>query len=313
MKVLLLGGNGQVGHELRRSLAPLGDLVVTTRDGLLTGGATCEVLDLADLDAIAPLVDRVQPDLVVNATAYTAVDRAESEREQAMRINAEAPRRLAEACHRAGASLVHYSTDYVFSGDATAPYGEEAPTCPVGAYGASKLAGEEAIRESGVSHLILRTAWVYGLHGNNFMRTMLRLGGEREELRVVSDQVGCPTPAWLIADVTAQLLQIRTPTPTGVLHLVSRGKTSWHGFAEAIFEVAERRRVISRPPRVLAIPTSEYPTPARRPAYSVLDTTEVVRWLRRELPDWRVALEGTFDRAQKGMSCFRLLNMPEKR
>jgi dTDP-4-dehydrorhamnose reductase len=271
VRILLVGANGQVGHELRRSLAPLGDVVATTRSGRLDDDTACETLDLASTDAIEPLVERVAPDLVVNAAAYTAVDRAESEPEPAMRVNAEAPTRLATVCARRGTPLVHYSTDYVFDGSATMPYAEDAPTAPLGVYGVSKLRGEEAVRVSGAPHLILRTAWVYGLHGHNFLRTMLRLGAERDTLRVVADQFGCPTPAWLIADVTAQL--VRDGSGEGTLHLVAGGRTSWHGFAEAIFEEAVDRGLLPRAPAVEAIATSEYPTPARRPAYSVLDTT----------------------------------------
>lgn len=291
MKILLVGANGQVGHELRRSLAPLGDVVVTTRSGRLEGAIACEALDLASTDRIEPLVDRVAPDVVVNAAAYTAVDRAESEPELAMRINAEAPARLAAACARRGIRLVHYSTDYVFDGSATTPYSEDAPTAPLGVYGASKLAGEEAIRASGARHLILRTAWVYGLHGHNFLRTMLRLGAERDTLRVVADQIGCPTPAWLIADVTARLLELAGDDAT--LNLVASGCTSWHGFAEAIFGQAVERGLLPRAPGVEAIGTSEYPTPAKRPAYSVLDTAALTARVGKPLPDWRDALSIT--------------------
>lgn len=295
MKLLLLGGNGQVGHELRRSLAPLGELIVTTRDGRLADGSACEAIDLARSDAIAPLVERVRPDVVVNATAYTAVDRAESEREQAMRVNAEAPHRLALACASIGAPLVHYSTDYVFNGEATTPYREDAPTSPLGAYGESKLAGEQAIRDSGVAHLILRTAWVYGLHGHNFMRTMLRLGSERDELRVVADQVGSPTPAWLIADLTARAIG-QGVRDADTLHLVAGGATTWHGFAEAIFDEAVANGLVARRPRVEPITTAEYPTPAKRPAYSVLDTSALQARLGVEVPAWRDALAHTFSR-----------------
>lgn len=295
MKLLLLGGNGQVGHELRRSLAPLGEVVITTRSGDVDGDA-CERLDLAELEAIAPLLDRVRPDVVVNATAYTAVDRAEGDAEAAFRANAEAPGQLAQACAKLGISLVHYSTDYVFDGSAKRPYREDDPNCPLGVYGASKLAGEDAIRASGAHHLILRTAWVYGLYGHNFLRTMLRVGAERDELRVVADQLGCPTPAWLIADVTAAILRIGI-AGSAVRHLVAAGETSWHGFAEAIFEEAVSRRLLARRPNVIPITTLEYPTPARRPAYSVLDTAALRNDYDVRLPDWRLALSETLDRA----------------
>ena len=296
MKLLVLGGNRQVGHELRRSLAPLGEVVVTTRSGDIADGA-CERIDLAELEAIEPLLDRVRPDAVVNATAYTAVDRAEDDVEAAFRANAEAPGQLARVCAVRGISLVHYSTDYVFDGSATRPYREGDPTSPLGVYGASKLAGEDAIRASGARHLILRTAWVYGLHGHNFLRTMLRVGAERDELRVVADQRGCPTPAWLIADVTATVLRNGIAN-SGIRHLVAAGETTWHGFAEAIFEEATSRGLLVRRPNVTPITTLEYPTPARRPAYSVLDTGALRDDYDVRLPDWRLALSETLDRAR---------------
>ena len=292
MKILLLGGNGQVGQELRRSLAPLGEVVVTTRSGELPDGGRCEALDLAELDAIAPLFQRVVPDIVVNATAHTAVDRAEDESELAFRINAEAPGRIARACAMSGATLLHYSTDYVFDGSGTRPYREDDATAPLGVYGASKLAGEREIAVSGTRYLILRTAWVYATHGANFLRTMLRVGAERDELRVVADQIGSPTPAWLIADVSAQILRQGVAEP-GVRHLVAGGETTWHGFAEAIFESAFERGLIARRPTVHPITTADYPTRARRPAYSVLDTTRLRRDYGLDLPDWRPALDRT--------------------
>ena len=220
MRILLLGGNGQVGHECRRSLATLGEVVVTTRSGNLPDGTDCESLDLARLDTIAPLVERVAPDVVVNATAYTAVDRAEDDVDTAFLINRDAPARLAEVCAARGSRLVHFSTDYVFDGAGTRPWREDDAPAPLGVYGQSKLAGEQAIQASAAHHLILRTAWVYGLHGANFLLTMLRLASEREELSVVADQVGSPTPAWLIADVTATILR-QGMAASGVCHLVS--------------------------------------------------------------------------------------------
>ncbi|MCF7222394.1 dTDP-4-dehydrorhamnose reductase [Marilutibacter chinensis] len=292
MKLLLLGGNGQVGHELRRSLAPLGDVVVTTRDGRLGDGKPAEPLDLSDLEAIPALVQRVRPDAVVNATAYTAVDRAEGERELAFRINAEAPAVLASSCAEAGIPLLHYSTDYVFDGQGKRPYREDDPTSPLGVYGESKLAGEQAIRGSGAGYLILRTAWVYALHGHNFLRTMLRLGAERDELRVVSDQVGSPTPAWLIADATAEIL-LRGIGTSGILHLTSAGECSWHAFASEIMRLGVATGRMAQAPRVTPIATAEYPTPARRPAYSVLDTRHLVDRYGVDLPRWEDALART--------------------
>ncbi|MBX9404039.1 dTDP-4-dehydrorhamnose reductase [Lysobacter sp. BMK333-48F3] len=296
MRLLLLGGDGQVGHELRRSLAPLGEVVTTTRSGRLAeDGSACETLDLAQPDAIEPLLRRVRPDHVINATAYTAVDRAENERELAFVVNAGAPERLAQLCAADGIGLIHYSTDYVFDGSGTRPYLETDPTGPISAYGESKLAGEEAIRASGADHLILRTAWVYATRGHNFLRTMLRLGGEREELRVVADQHGSPTPAWLLADAAAQVLR-QGLKQSGVRHLVAGGQTSWHGFAEAIFEEALARGLIARQPRVEPIATADYPTPARRPAYSVLDSGRLRDEYGLDVPHWRAALAATLDR-----------------
>lgn len=291
-KILLLGANGQVGQELRRSLAPLGEVVATTRSGELPDGGRCEALDVSELDAIAALIERVGPDVVVNATAHTAVDRAEDEPEAAFRANAEAPARIAQACAARDAALLHYSTDYVFDGSGTRPYREDDATAPLGVYGASKLAGEQAIAASGASHLILRTAWVYATHGANFLRTMLRVGAERDELRVVADQVGSPTPAWLIADVSARILQ-QGLAESGVRHLVAGGETTWHGFAEAIFERAYAQGLIARKPVVHPIATADYPTRARRPAYSVLDTARLRSEFGLELPDWRAALDRT--------------------
>lgn len=295
MKILLLGGNGQVGYELQRSLAPLGELTVTTRSGELPDGGHCEALDIYRPATFAALFDRVAPDVVVNATAHTAVDRAEDEPELAFRANAEAPAELARLCAERGAQLIHYSTDYVFDGDGHEPYRENHPTAPLGVYGASKLAGEQGIQASRAMHLILRTAWVYATRGNNFLRTMLRLGGERDELRVVADQRGCPTPAWLIADVTAQVLQ-QGIAESGVRHLVCSGETSWHGFAEAIFAEATAAALIARAPRVIPIASADYPTRARRPAYSVLDTSLLRAEYGLSLPAWNEALKVTLAR-----------------
>ena len=289
MTVLLFGGNGQVGHELRRSLRALGDVVVTTRSGELPEGARCEVADFDCPDSLAALVQRVAPAIVVNAAAYTAVDKAEDDVDAAFRTNAEAPGVLARACALRDIPFVHYSTDYVFDGQGSRPYREDDPTAPLSVYGASKLAGEDAIRAAGGRHLILRTAWVYGQHGHNFMKTMLRLGAERDELRVVADQVGTPTPAALIADVTTELLGLRD-APSGTFHLTPRGETSWHGFAEAILEEALARGLIPRAPKVIPVATSDYPTRARRPGYSRLDIGRLEQVLGRALPEWRTGL-----------------------
>lgn len=294
MRILLFGANGQVGHELRRSLAAQGVVIATTRSGRLDDGMACEVADFDLPDALPDLVARIAPAVVVNAAAYTAVDKAESDRDAAFRANAEAPSRIAEACARMGIPLVHYSTDYVFDGTGTRPYREDDPTAPLGVYGESKLAGEQGIRASGADHMILRTAWVYAPHGKNFLRTMLRLGAERDTLGVVADQIGTPTSAGLIADVTAALLP-QAGTRSGTWHLTASGDTSWHGFAEAIFAGAVARGMLSRMPQVNAIGTADYPTPARRPAYSRLDTSRLQADFGVELPDWRVVCAHVLD------------------
>jgi len=288
--ILLLGANGQLGQELQRALAPLGTIVATTRSGALPDGSACEVADFDQPASLAALLDRVQPTVVVNAAAYTAVDRAESDRDAAFRANAEAPGVLAQWCAQAGVPLVHYSTDYVFDGQGTRPYREDDATAPLGVYGASKLAGEQAIRAAGGRHLIFRTAWVYASHSANFLRTMLRVGAERDVLRVVADQVGTPTPAALIADVTAQALQ-HNGALSGTWHLTAKGETSWHGFAEAIFAEAVATGVLPRAPKVEAITTAEYPTPAKRPAYSHLDVAKLEQDFGVVLPSWQDGLK----------------------
>ena len=288
MKLLLLGGNGQVGRELRRSLAALGAVTVATRD-VVDGDVAA---DFMAPEALAHLVQEMAPDVVVNAVAYTAVDQAESDAEIAFRVNAEAPAAIAAACAAIGATLVHYSTDYVFDGTGVRPYREDDATAPIGVYGASKLAGEDAIRASGARHVILRTAWVYASHGRNFLLTMLRLANERDELRVVADQVGAPTSAAWIADATADLI-LHGVTEAGTWHLVAAGQTSWHGFASAIMEDAHALGLLARMPRVVPIATAEFPTPAKRPAYSVLDTTQLREDFGIVPPAWRESLRAT--------------------
>ncbi|NYF37786.1 dTDP-4-dehydrorhamnose reductase [Stenotrophomonas sp. JAI102] len=290
MTILLLGANGQLGQELRGALAPLGGIVATTRIGALPDGNVCEVADFDQPASLAALLDRVQPTVVVNAAAYTAVDRAEDDRDAAFRANAEAPGLLARWCAQAGVPLVHYSTDYVFDGQGTRPYREDDATAPLGVYGTSKLAGEDAIRAAGGRHLIFRTAWVYASHSANFLRTMLRVGADRDVLRVVADQVGTPTPARLIADVTAQALQ-HDGGLSGTWHLTAKGETSWHGFAEAIFAEAVAAGVLPRAPSVEAITSAEYPTPAKRPAYSHLDVAKLEKDFGLTLPRWQDGLK----------------------
>ncbi|CAD2253605.1 dTDP-4-dehydrorhamnose reductase [Xanthomonas arboricola pv. juglandis] len=291
MTTLVFGANGQVGTELLRALAADGAVQATTRSGQLPDGSACETADFDAPQTLASLLDRIGPSRVVNAAAYTAVDRAEQDRDGALRANATSPGVIAAWCASNDVPLVHYSTDYVFDGQGTAPYPEDAQTSPLGVYGETKLAGEEAIRASGAQHLILRTAWVYASHGANFLRTMLRVGAERDELRVVADQVGTPTPAALIADVTAQLLRQRTPDTSGTWHLTAAGQTSWHGFAEAIFQQAVSAGLLSRAPRVVPITTADYPTPAKRPAYSRLSIDKLQRDFDIVLPDWQLGLQ----------------------
>ncbi|WP_016851440.1 dTDP-4-dehydrorhamnose reductase, partial [Xanthomonas citri] len=243
MTTLVIGANGQVGTELLRVLAPLGTVVAASRSGQLADGLSCERIDLDELASLDLALNRVGPALVVNAAAYTAVDRAEQERDAAFRANAEAPGVIAQWCARADVPLVHYSTDYVFDGQGKRPYRPDDATAPLGVYGQSKLAGEQAVQAAGGRHLIFRTAWVYAAHGHNFLRTMLRVGAEREVLRVVADQIGTPTPAALIADITAHALR-QPGEPSGLWHLTAAGQTTWHGFAEAIFAQARARGLL---------------------------------------------------------------------
>jgi len=289
MTVLVFGGNGQVGQELLRALAPLGAVVATTRSGKLADGSACVVADFDAPESLPALLDRLQPSVVVNAAAYTAVDKAEQEPEAAFRANAQAPGVIAQWCAAHNVPMVHYSTDYVFDGQGTTPYAEDHVTAPLGVYGSSKRDGEDAVRAACGRHLIFRTAWVYASHGSNFLRTMLRVGAERDELRVVADQIGTPTPAALIADVTAQALQ-HPGQLSGTWHLTASGQTSWHGFAEAIFAEAFAAGVLAKAPNVQAISSEQYPTPAKRPAWSVLDNRKLQQDFGISLPAWREGL-----------------------
>lgn len=289
MTLLVFGGAGQLGRELLRALAPLGPIVAATRSGELADGSSCEVADFDAPDSLSALLDRLQPSVVINAAAYTAVDKAEQEPEAAFRVNAQAPGIIARWCASNGVPMVHYSTDYVFNGQGKAPYVEEDATAPLGVYGASKRDGEDAVRAAGGRHLIFRTAWVYASHGNNFLRTMLRVGADRNELQVVADQIGTPTSAALIADVTAQALQ-HPGQLSGTWHLTASGQTSWHGFAEAIFAEALSMGVLVKAPTVQAITSAEYPTPAKRPAWSVLDNHKLQRDFGINLPAWQEGL-----------------------
>lgn len=296
MKILLVGADGQVGFELERSLAPLGTVVPTTRSGRLPGGATGRALDLSDLDAVRALVLDERPDWIVNAAADTRVDEAERETERAFRINGHAVGALGAAAAAVGARVLHYSTDYVFAGRGDRPWRENDPTDPINAYGRSKLEGEMQLRAALPAHLVLRVAWVHAARGRNFLRTMLRLAGEREELRVVVDQVGAPTPARWIAEASAHAiarlgLAGGEDRRYGTWHLAPAGSTSWHGFASAIVARAAAAGLLARVPRVVAVGSHEFPTPARRPAWSVLDTTALREAFGLALPDWSHGLD----------------------
>jgi len=304
-KILLIGQNGQVGYELRHFLAPLGDLASFDR----------HTLDLSSTKDVAQVIREIQPSIVVNAAAYTAVDKAESEEALAQAINAEAPRAMAEEAKKLGALLVHYSTDYVFDGTKTSPYEETDPTNPLSVYGRTKLEGEEAIREIGPAHLIFRTAWVYSTRGRNFLLTMLRLASDRKELRVVRDQIGAPTWCREIARATASVLRTLLhrgnsaeafAASSATYHMTAAGATSWYEFAQEILKDARRappdlpwlaaatqgRQLIAE--TVAPITTDQYPTPARRPPYSVLSNALLNRTFGVNLPDWREQLHAAF-------------------
>ena len=279
MRILLTGCAGQLGRELKRSLCCLGEVIACDR----------QEFDLADPDALRDALRDAAPTVIVNAAAHTAVDKAESEPELAMAINAIAPGVLAEEAKRLGALLIHYSTDYVFDGTKPAPYTEDDSPAPLSVYGRSKREGELAIAAADGRHLIFRTSWVYGLHGANFMKTMLRLGKEHDELRVVGDQIGAPTWSRHLADVTALVLA-RKDIPNGLYHLAAAGETSWHGYAEAIFYEAQRVGLMDKSPVVHRITSADYPLPAARPANSRLDCSRFRRDFDLTLPDWRTGL-----------------------
>ena len=287
MKILLTGAAGQLGRELKRSLACLGEVIACDRNQF----------DLSKPDALRAAVRANAPDVIVNAAAYTAVDKAETESELATAINAAAPGILAEEARRLGALLIHYSTDYVFDGTKPAPYTEDDPPAPLSAYGRSKRDGELAIAAADSRHLIFRTSWVFGLHGANFMNTMLRLGRRscetgdelRAPLRVVGDQFGAPTWSRHLADVTALVLA-RKDVPNGLYHLAAAGETSWHGYAETILSEAKRIGLMDTVPVVRRITSADFPLPAARPANSRLDCSRFQRDFDMALPDWRTGL-----------------------
>jgi len=288
LKILLTGRNGQVGWELERALAPLGEVFSFDH----------RQLDIANPVAIVSRVRDVKPDVIVNPAAYTAVDKAESDHEQAFLVNAAGPGFLAAEAKASGALLVHYSTDYVYNGTKTRPYVETDPTNPLSVYGRSKLEGDKAIQAAGCRYLILRTSWVYGPRGKNFLLTMLRLAREGDELRIVNDQRGAPTSAIALADATADILRRHGTDASGLFHLTAAGETTWFGFAEAI--MARARPRLGRVPRLVPITTAEYPTRAKRPANSMLDCGKASRTLGVALADWRSSLDEVWRRMLSG-------------
>ena len=289
MKILLFGKNGQVGWELQRSLAPLGELIALDHDSKEHCG------DFTDLEGLAKTVRSVKPDVIVNAAAHTAVDNAESEAELVRTINALAPGVLAQEAEQANAWLIHYSTDYVFDGRGDKPWLETDATAPLSVYGATKLEGEQLIRRSGCRHLIFRTSWVYGARGGNFAKTMLRLARERDSLSVIDDQIGAPTGADLLADVTAHAIRTarQRPEVAGLYHLVAGGETSWHGYASFVIDYARRNGVALKvaPDAIKPVPTSAFPTPAKRPHNSRMDATKLRRTFDLSLPSWQNGVE----------------------
>lgn len=284
MKMLLTGAEGQFGRCFQDRSSDH-TLIALSRTGL----------DISDLDAVQHAFDTYQPDVVVNGAAYTAVDRAEQEVELAVAVNRDGPQNLAIACAQRDIPLIHISTDYVFDGTATSPYLPNSPVSPLGVYGQSKWQGEEAIRRILDQHLIIRTAWVFSEYGNNFVKTMLRLGADREELSVVADQVGCPTYAGHIADAIVALMPLlKLPDfdGWGTYHFAGDQAISWHGFARRIFEAAVRKGILPKQPMLHAITTAEYPTLAQRPGYSVLDSTAIAEMVGGSFDnDWKSSLE----------------------
>ncbi|MEQ1525880.1 MAG: dTDP-4-dehydrorhamnose reductase [Gallionella sp.] len=284
MKILLLGKNGQVGWELQRSLVPLGEVIALDRHSTPCG-------DLTNLDALTETVRAVQPDIIVNAAAHTAVDKAESEPELARTLNTLAPAVLAKEAKRANAWLIHYSTDYIFDGSGNKPWLETDAAAPLSVYGATKLEGEQLIQQSGCKHLIFRTSWVYGARGGNFARTMLRLAQERDSLSVINDQMGAPTGADLLADVTAHTIRTaqQQEAVSGLYHLVAGGETSWHGYASFVIELARRAeiQITVAPEAIKPVPTSAFPTPAKRPHNSRMNTEKLQQTFDLHLPDWQ--------------------------
>lgn len=294
MRILLFGKGGQVGWELQRSLAPLGDVIAVGRDD-----AGSHAGNFLEPDALAETVRTLAPAVIVNAAAHTAVDQAESEPEAARLVNAAAPAILAREAASLGAWLLHFGTDYVFDGSGSTPWREDSPTGPLNIYGRTKLEGEAAIRASGCAHLILRTSWVYAARGNNFAKTMLRLAAERDRLAVVDDQVGAPTGAELIADVCAHVLRsaVHRPELAGTYHLAAAGLTSWYGYARHVIEHAQHhgRKLRATPDSINPVATSDFPKPARRPLNSQLDTRKLREAFDLELPPWQAGVDRMLD------------------
>ena len=288
MKILLLGKNGQVGWELQRSLAVLGELTSLSRNSKNYCG------DLANLEGLAETIRSIKPDVIVNAAAYTAVDKAESEENIAKTINESALQVMAEEAKSLNALLVHYSTDYVFNGAGTSPWQEKNNTEPLNIYGKTKLAGEKAIQKSKCKHLIFRTSWVYGARGNNFAKTMLRLAKERDSLSVINDQFGAPTSAELIADVTAHAIRAieKNSNLSGLYHLVAAGETTWHGYAKFVIDYAIKadQDIKTKLEDILPVETAAFPTPAKRPHNSRINTSKLQDGFNVELPDWKIGV-----------------------
>lgn len=288
MKILLFGKNGQVGWELQRSLAPLGEVVALDFDSRELCG------DFGNPDGLAQTVRAVAPDVIVNAAAHTAVDKAESEPELVRTLNALAPAALAQEAAKSGALLVHYSTDYVFDGSGNKPWVETDVTGPLSVYGATKLESEQLIRQSGCKHLIFRTSWVYAARGGNFAKTMLRLAAERDSMSVINDQIGAPTGADLLADITAHTIRttMRQPELCGLYHLVAGGETSWHGYANLVLETARSKGVPLKvtPDAIKAVPTSDFRTAAKRPLNSRLDCGKLKKTFDLNIPDWQAGV-----------------------
>lgn len=279
-----------MGQVLLRALAPHGPVLGATRSGHLADGRPCQVANLDQPEHLPMLLDRVRPTAVINAAAYTAVYAAEQDAAGARRVNSDAPGLIARWCADHAVPFVHYSTDYVFDGKGSVPYTEQDATAPLNVYGVTKRDGEQGVREAGGRHLIFRTAWVYAAHGRNFLRTMLRLSADHDSVRVVSDQIGTPTSAQLIADITALAL-IHPVKHSGTWHLTASGQTSWAGFAEAIFAEAYRQGVLKKTPQVVSISSAEYPAQVQRPAWSVLDNRRLQREMGLILPPWQQGLQ----------------------